>query len=117
MKATCIIIGLLLLVSCIQQKDHKTIPGKGPELSEIYSPFLQQIIDSADVTGSVLLFDPQSEQFIQTTLPGAIPVSCRHQLLKFLTQSLHLKPEWLKMTVHYSGGMARSEDCRPGSRI
>jgi beta-lactamase class D len=59
MKSILFMTGLLILVSCTQPKVNKYNPDKEIVHSELYSRDFQQIIDSADVTGSILVYDPQ----------------------------------------------------------
>ncbi len=61
MRALFTITGLLLLLSCSQTTDHKQIPVKEIAHSEVYIHDFQQVIDSANVKGSILVFDPQTK--------------------------------------------------------
>jgi beta-lactamase class D len=60
MKSLLIITGFLVLMSCSQWQGQKQSPDKDIVHSEIYSADLQQIIDSSNVSGSVLVYDPQT---------------------------------------------------------
>jgi beta-lactamase class D len=60
MKFIYVIIGLLISVSCTQPAVNKHKPEKETVLSEVSRRDFQQIIDSADVTGSILVYDPQT---------------------------------------------------------
>ena len=54
---------MLILVSCTQPQVNKYNPEKEIVHSEVYRRDFQQIIDSADVTGSVLIFDTQTKTY------------------------------------------------------
>jgi beta-lactamase class D len=63
MKFTCLVIVLFTLISCSTGPVGKKSPEKVIIQSAVYSPELQEVIDSANVTGSVLVYDQQNNTF------------------------------------------------------
>jgi beta-lactamase class D len=63
MKYTSVMIGILALISCSPRQGGKKSTEKVIIQSAVYSPELQEIIDSADVSGSVLVYDQQSNTY------------------------------------------------------
>jgi len=61
MKFSYIIIIMFFAVSCSQWHEHKQNTEKEIILSELYNRDFQQIIDSAKVKGSILVYDPQTK--------------------------------------------------------
>lgn len=54
---------LLLLISCSPKQQSRNVSEKMIIQSSVYSPELQEIIDSADVTGSILIYDQQNNTY------------------------------------------------------
>jgi beta-lactamase class D len=63
MKYKYLMIGLLALVSCSPRQGSQKSPENLIIQSAVYSPDLQQIIDSANVTGSILVYDQQNNTY------------------------------------------------------
>jgi beta-lactamase class D len=63
MKPTYLVLLMLAFISCSPRQGGKKNPENVIIQSAVYSPELQDIIDSANVIGSVLVFDPQNNTY------------------------------------------------------
>lgn len=63
MKPTCLVTGLLILISCSPGPGNKKNSEKDTVPSKVVSQDFQRIIDSANVSGSVLVYNPQNDTY------------------------------------------------------
>jgi beta-lactamase class D len=62
MKAAFVISLSAISVSCAQHHCNKIMSWKDDVISEVLMPGFQEIMDSAEVNGSILIFDPQTRK-------------------------------------------------------
>ena len=79
MKTLFYLAWLLICLSCATGNDHRQNALEKKVPVQVYSQEFQRIIDSADVSGSILVFDPQSDTYYSNNFArcdsGFLPAS------------------------------------------